>query len=1303
MDDELRRAREDADRNGGVGSFEGRAAMLRQVDVLARAARERWQSGDGAAARGYAEEGLDLAAKVAGIAPGMPRLPALRLDLEQIIGCVALASGDPLGGRQALLRAASEAYSIQTDDRVLSVAGPVLAQQLRDLWRATTGTPEGARFQRAMKAVRHMLGHLEERVLTASDSIRAIDGVGDDVLEDPFHRAVLAFVERTDLARVSAATELELSAAELESAGEAGSLEHLVALVRHAEALRAVGRPSAAARLLRPLVEEVRVAPTAIACELIHRSVAVALDALDHELTVALGEVAVELVESADGGAEEVTAIDRARAWGALGRALCEGEDEDAAAPLIELSLNACKEAILDDRVRPDVLAAVADLAGFGAFVRGLFEDEEGQAEAKTLAQTVAVRMIEEYPDDPWTLGAVLSVALMIARDTIGPRRSDVVSAAVCSRTVDVLETVIAADRTNRRNLLHAVYFLPLAALTGPSSGSAESAVHAYLERAREMREEAFGVEPDEVWAIYARAESVAMDSLAFLRDGRLSTSSRLLKEAISGLERIVRMRPDSPWAHAELAKQSMFLAQRAAVGRDRRQARSTLERAVQASARRYELQPDSSTAAKQHAELLSTAVMIAERIGEKRSMRRWTEGLVELARRRYADGPDDVERLHDLVSVLQQAGLVLGEGRGKGIGPIIEELLELLDELERLDQFFPRLQRTAFEIHEAAATQAIVAKDTIGMYRYATKAVERPLGAIDIDHGHDHGRAEGGRLDDRIALLAAVLDGPMADDSNLPPDDRERARRAVERFRAGRPDGDRTTSARRARAQSGPSDGPDSEVPVVLGASPTSLHLAEPSADPGNAPGRVGRRILLKAHNTGHPRAYFGVGLAATDDLVIVGAPGDASVEHHVLVNGDAEDRRAPGRGAVHVYRREGDTYVHEAYLKPTIPMTGVQFGWSVAAHGRTIVVGAPGAYLGAEGDLDPLPGETVYGTGAAWVFEDPGDGWRMTATLAPPPDVDAGQFGQSVAVEGDTILVSDHTSDSRGAVHVFEREGDRWRCTDTLVAPREWSHSWFGAALGLEGDRLVVGAPQSSARPRQPGDLSGRNRGAAWVFHRDEDGWSPEVGLLGPEGAHLSLFGLSVAIQDGVVAVGAPAWNAARPRDVGASAEDAGSDGPVGFHDALQHGAVCVFRDVGGAWLGEATVVAPVPHGQSFGTRVAIGRDGQILVGASLDAHGTDWADHPAPPDPLGGNGPRFGAAHLLGRQDDAEWRVQCSFTAESPGLGDEFGSRVAMAGDRLVIAAPNECSSGRGVDPGVVDRDAFESGAVTVIELG
>lgn len=1298
MDQQLRKAREDVERLGGTRSFEGRAALLRQAEIIALMAREALDAGEMTAARGYAEEGLDLVAQVADRAPGAPRLPALRFDLEQIIGSVALASGDGESGALALLRAASEAYSIQPDDRVLSVAGPRLSHQLRDLWRASGTSGEAARLHRAMRAVRHMLGHLEQRVNDASGNLPSVEGLEDHVLDEPFQRALLRHIERTDLIPITAAEELERSTAEVADSAGADPALRMTALVRHAAALRAVGRTGEAVRLLPALTSEVSSLPTALACDLLHRAVGISLDALEHRTAIEIGRAAATIVEDRTLSDDAPTPVDLARAWGSFGRALCEGEDQDAAIPSIERSLAACEEVMAAHDVPADVLASVAELAGFGAFVRSLSDDEEGEAAARDLARLAAMRLMNEHPVAPRTLDAVLAVALSVARDTVGPGKSESVSAALCGRMADLLEAVIAADPTNNLRRVQAVFFLPLAAIAGAPLGSPEGAVPELLARIQTLREEALAAEPDEVWATFARCESLSMDSIAALRAGRVSTSNRLLKETIAGLERIVRMRPDSAWAHYELAQNSMYLARRAGAARDRRQARSTLERAVRASSRRLELQPDAAAAPRQHAELLSTAIAIAEDIGEKRLKTRWMDDLVAMSRARHEAEPDDVDRLYDLISVLQQAGLILGEGRGKGIGPIVGELVALIERLEELDPLFPRLERTAFEVHEAAALQAAVDDDQAAILRHATLAVERPLGAIVIDHGHGHDhQIPQHDLGQRIAMLAAILEGPVVSRGVFPPEDMERARRALERYRAGLgPDG-RSASTRPSGAERELDDDLTDAVPRVIGALPKQAQPVLP------LPGGDGRRILLKAHNTGHPRAYFGVGLAATDRLVVVGAPGDASVEHHVLVNGDAEDRRAPGRGAVHVYRRDGATFVHDAYLKPPIPMTGMQFGWAVAVDGSTIVVGSPGAFLQRDDEEDPLPGETVYGSGAAWVFEDPGDGWRMTATLGPPDYIASEQFGQAVAIEGDTILVGDHLADSTGAVHVFRRTPDGWEGVDVLTPPREGQHSWFGASIALSGDRVVIGAPQSSAPARDASDLSGRNRGAAWVFRRDEEGWSPEVGFVGPDGGHLSLLGLSVAIRDGVVAVGAPAWNDARPRRIVSGPDREGSDEDVGFHDALQHGAVCVFREIGGMWSPDVTLEAPAPHGQSFGCRVAIGPDGRILVGASLDAHGSDWTRDPAAPDLLGGRGPRFGAAHVLDRHDDGEWRIARTFVADSPGAGDEFGSRVATSGRAFVIAAPNESSSGRGVDPGVLERDTHESGAVTIIDPG
>ena len=82
----------------------------------------------------------------------------------------------------------------------------------------------------------------------------------------------------------------------------------------------------------------------------------------------------------------------------------------------------------------------------------------------------------------------------------------------------------------------------------------------------------------------------------------------------------------------------------------------------------------------------------------------------------------------------------------------------------------------------------------------------------------------------------------------------------------------------------------------------------------------------------------------------------------------------------------------VQQAYLKATNPVSADNFGKVLAISGDTAVVGAPG-----ENKL----------SGAAHVYVRTGSTWTFQAKLQPAsPDFDD-EFGFSVAIFGDTIVV--------------------------------------------------------------------------------------------------------------------------------------------------------------------------------------------------------------------------------------------------------------------------------------------------------
>jgi len=75
-----------------------------------------------------------------------------------------------------------------------------------------------------------------------------------------------------------------------------------------------------------------------------------------------------------------------------------------------------------------------------------------------------------------------------------------------------------------------------------------------------------------------------------------------------------------------------------------------------------------------------------------------------------------------------------------------------------------------------------------------------------------------------------------------------------------------------------------------------------------------------------------------------------------------------------------------------------------------------------------------------------------------------------------------------------------------------------YFGGALALDGDQLIVGAPKRAT-----------NSGAAYLFERDDVTWTQKTQLLGSANA---FFGGAVDVDQGLAIVGTPAFSSAQRR---------------------------------------------------------------------------------------------------------------------------------------------------------------------------
>jgi hypothetical protein len=316
-------------------------------------------------------------------------------------------------------------------------------------------------------------------------------------------------------------------------------------------------------------------------------------------------------------------------------------------------------------------------------------------------------------------------------------------------------------------------------------------------------------------------------------------------------------------------------------------------------------------------------------------------------------------------------------------------------------------------------------------------------------------------------------------------------------------------------------------------------------------------------------------------------------------------------------------------AKLTADAPQAYSHFGASVAIHGHRAVIGEPDFAIG---------GATP---GAAYVYELGSTGWVQTALLRASDGADFDDFGISVAVEGDTILVGADATDGPssgavGAVYVFHWDGAHWVETQKLQASDGASGGFFGFSVALEGDTAVIGRFWDSA--------AAPHAGSAYVFTRSGSTWSEHQKLLETHAATEDNFGWSLAISNQRIVVGAP---------------ERFSSG----NDDLQLGRVFIYDRAGSNWT-QSAVLTPsnaMPFDQ-FGISLDVDGD-RIAVGAWQDTFYTPTS--------------RNGAAYVFEKSGNA-WLEKQILTAPDGAVQDEFGSSVALQGSRLFIGAESRSSS-------------------------
>jgi uncharacterized repeat protein (TIGR01451 family) len=449
----------------------------------------------------------------------------------------------------------------------------------------------------------------------------------------------------------------------------------------------------------------------------------------------------------------------------------------------------------------------------------------------------------------------------------------------------------------------------------------------------------------------------------------------------------------------------------------------------------------------------------------------------------------------------------------------------------------------------------------------------------------------------------------------------------------------------------------------------------------------------------------FFGYSVAISGDTVVVGAYGEDS--NAIGVDGDQADNSTSSSGAAYVFVRNGTSWSQQAYLKASNTWATDHFGWSVAISGDTVVVGAFFEDSSATGVDGNQADNSAANSGAAYVFVRSGSTWSQQAYLK-ASNTDAGdQFGYSVAVSGDTVLVgafgersnatgvdgnqADNSGPFSGAAYVFVRSGSTWSQQAYLKASNADPGDQFGYSVALSADTAVVGAigegSAATGVDSNQADDSAGGSGAAYVFVRSGSTWSQQAYLKASNTDPGDQFGYSVAVSGDTVVVGAPVE----------ASNATGVDGDQADNSAAYYGASYVFVRSATSWSQQAYLKASnADAGDSFGQIVAISGD-TVAVGAydedsAATGIGGNQADNSAS---------QSGAVYAFVR-NGTTWTQQAYIKASNVDAHDFFGDGVAISGDTIVVGADGEDSNATGINGSQADNSATDSGAVYVFQL-
>ncbi|MGV2873216.1 hypothetical protein [Colwellia sp. E150_009] len=157
----------------------------------------------------------------------------------------------------------------------------------------------------------------------------------------------------------------------------------------------------------------------------------------------------------------------------------------------------------------------------------------------------------------------------------------------------------------------------------------------------------------------------------------------------------------------------------------------------------------------------------------------------------------------------------------------------------------------------------------------------------------------------------------------------------------------------------------------------------------------------------------------------------------------------------SVYMYKLEGDQWIEKNIFKS--PVNDVDFGFSgLAIDGNKMAIAS--TQVAASGNI-----QGVY------IYDNTNGDWVLEATLVPEPSENPKRYGNAIAIDGNTIVVTDRSkrrSDLKpnwhaGAAYIYEHSNNQWQQVHKIFEDSN-SFEHVGLTAALENNSLLLGSPK-------------------------------------------------------------------------------------------------------------------------------------------------------------------------------------------------------------------------------------------------